>query len=236
MTYWFWRILLLQRHVADQTVKGRDPTLLSLLLVRVKSAKLHFLPFHMTRQLDCSCSWINEVITVQKEFVATVKCFVRNHTPSTFDLASRGFLIYPSQIPEICEGPWAFGKCACDNSSVHIQTTAALCLCSLWISVTAEETRSWTYVQSHTLLWTCSFSASTSNPSEVTRCFMDIYMFAPHPQPVNLKASSFICFHLTVAKMPASRNRSRKYSEFHEIKKNTENEILVVKYTSLQLF
>ena len=131
MTYCFQRMLLLQRHVADQTARGRDPTLLSL-LVTVKSAKLHFLPFHMTRQLDCSYSWINEVITVQKEFVATFKCFMRNHTPSMFDLASRGFLIYPSWISEICEGVWAFGKHACDNSSVHIQTTAVVVSLFSW--------------------------------------------------------------------------------------------------------
>lgn len=81
-------------------------------------------PFHMTKQLDCSCSWSNEVITVQTEFVA--KCFMRNHTPNMFDSASRGFLIYLLRIPEDCEGPWASGKCTSVNSSVHVQTTAAV--------------------------------------------------------------------------------------------------------------
>lgn len=182
-----------------ETVKGRDPTLLSLLLVRVKSGKLHFLPFHMTRQLDSGCSSVNEAIMVQKEFVATVKCFVKNHAPSTFGLASRGFLIYPSWIPEICEGPWAFGSV---HVTTHLRTfrpQQQLRLCSFWISVTAEETRIWTYAQSHTLSWTCLFSTSTSNPSEVTWCSMDTYMFAPHPQPVNLKASSFISFFHFIA-------------------------------------
>lgn len=53
--------------------------------------------------------------------MATVKLFVRNHTPNTFDLASRGFHIDPSQIPEICEGHWA-----CDNSPVNLETTEAV--------------------------------------------------------------------------------------------------------------
>lgn len=227
MTYWFWRILLLQRHVADKTVKGRDPTLLSLLLVRVKSAKLHFLPFHMTRQLDCSCSSVNEAIMVQKEFVATVKCFMKNHAPSTFGLASRGCLVYPSWIPEICEGPWAFGSV---HVTAHLRTfrpQQQLRLCSFWISVTAEETRIWTYSQSHTLSWTCLFSTSTSNP---LRSYMMLYghlhVCSPPPtcKPQGLQFHFISPFHC------------REYSELHVIKKNTENEILVVKYTSLQLF
>lgn len=80
--------------------------------------------FHMTKRLGCSCSWISEITTVQTEFVA--KCLMRNHTPSVFNSASRCFLIYPLQTREVFAGPWALGKSTSVNSSVYVQTTAAV--------------------------------------------------------------------------------------------------------------
>lgn len=118
MTCCFWRIVQLQRHAADQTV--RHPTFLSLLLGTGKSSKLHLLPFHMTRQQDWSCSWVNEVIIKQSKLVPTVKWFLRNRVPRLFNLTSRVFFQFTLQK--------SLGLVTCRHvtSFLHIQSTAVV--------------------------------------------------------------------------------------------------------------
>lgn len=145
-------------------------------------------PFHVTKQLDCSCSWINEVTTVQTEFVA--KCFMRNHSPSMFDLASRCSVIYPL-VHEVCEGPRAFGKCTSVNPSVPVQTTAAVAPRSLWNAIMAEETLSWTVSKA-----THCFGRAHFQPAPVTsQKLHDVLWTLTHLPPSPICRTQAIQFH-----------------------------------------
>lgn len=164
--------------------------------------------FHMTEQLDCSFSWINEVTTVQSLWPNTLwgitlpVCLIWLPDVFLFTLTILwGFWrtlgiwqVHICQFISACSDH----SSSCSSAPFEMQS---------W-----QKRLSWTCVQSHTLLWTCSWSASTSNPGYMM--FYGHLQAAPIPNLQNSSHSVSLSYMLLLQIIPGSRNR-KKCSEIH---------------------
>lgn len=149
--------------------------------------------FHMTEQLDCSFSWINEVTTVQSLWpnalwgITLPVCLI--WFPDVFLFTLTILWGFWRTL-----GIWQVHICkfisACSDHS-------SSCSSAPFEMQSWQKRLSWTCVQSHTLLWTCSWSASTSNP------WLHDVLWTPtgcsHPQSAELKPFSFVVLHVIIA-------------------------------------
>lgn len=146
---------------------------------------------------------------------------------STFDWLPEGLLIYPSQISRICEGLWAFGKGVCMWQFICAYSDHSSSFVFLF-SLNQCHSRRDLQPKSHTALHLLILSQPQEPFRSDTMLYGHLRVRPLHLYTVNLHAFCNL-FLSYCCQMPTSRNGSRKRSEFNEIKKNTENEILVVK-------
>lgn len=121
ITYWFWRILLLQRHVVDEMAKRRDPTLLSTSAGSREVSKVALFTFSYDKTIRLQL-FVNKLSHCYTKRVCGHSEIICEELHSQYIwFGFQCFHIYPWQIREICEAPWA-----CDNSSVNTETTGAV--------------------------------------------------------------------------------------------------------------